>query len=93
MAAWLALSSVSLVVPGGVSGVSCWRARSPWLQLDFRGSQSDDCIVLPHPAYPGNPPPMVGGECNLVVRASLSLPRHPGLLGLLGHTAHTHQPR
>jgi len=43
-------------------------------ELDFLGSQSsDDCIILPHPAYPGETPEIVFGECNLVVRTPASM--------------------
>lgn len=39
-------------------------------EFQIRGSQANDCIILPHPPYPGEPPEILVGECNLVVRGA-----------------------
>jgi hypothetical protein len=51
-------------------------ASSPRMaELEIRGSQGYECIILPHPPYPGERPEMLVGECNLVVRGARPMPR------------------
>ena len=53
-------------------------APAPRMDLDILGADSSvDCLVLPHPPYPGTGPAALRGECNLVVSACRSAATPP----------------